>query len=297
MHCKTQPIIKSLKTYVRNKTIKQTVNTNQQKLHVRGLKKTFEIEEGFRRISRVVALEDLDLDVYEGELVTVIGPSGCGKSTLLMVVAGIYPYDSGTIQLDGRDIQEPGLDRGIVFQDFALFPWMTVANNVKFGLTNMGGVSKDEQQRITNKYLKLVNLQEFADVYPYRLSGGMKQRVGIARALATEPKILLMDEPFGALDAQTRKNLQRQLLNIWAETKKTIVFITHSVREAVFLSGRVVVLSNRPGKVIEIINVDLSMDERLSYSGAMHDYEIHLENLIESQIEEENEELVHYKRD
>ncbi|MFC1664660.1 ABC transporter ATP-binding protein [Pseudomonadota bacterium] len=269
------------------------MNTNQQKLHVRGLKKTFEIEEGFRRFSRVVALEDLDLDVYEGELVTVIGPSGCGKSTLLMVVAGIYPYDSGTIQLDGRDIQEPGLDRGIVFQDFALFPWMTVANNVKFGLTNMGGISKDEQQRITDKYLKLVNLQEFADVYPYRLSGGMKQRVGIARALATDPKILLMDEPFGALDAQTRKNLQRQLLNIWAETKKTIVFITHSVREAVFLSKRVVVLGNRPGKVIEIINVDLSMDERLSYSGAMHNYEIHLENLIESQIEDENQELVH----
>ena len=268
------------------------MNTGEPKLQVRDLTKSFEIEEGFRRISRVVALQNLDLDVYDGELVTMIGPSGCGKSTFLMVVAGIYPYDSGTIQLDGRDIQEPGLDRGIVFQDFALFPWMTVANNVKFGLSNMKGVSKKEQQETTEKYLKLVNLNEFADMYPYRLSGGMKQRVGIARALATEPKILLMDEPFGALDAQTRKNLQRRLLNIWAETKKTIVFITHSVREAVFLSQRVIVLSNRPGKVIELIDVDLSMEERLSYSSAMYDYEMHLENLIESQIEDEKEELV-----
>jgi NitT/TauT family transport system ATP-binding protein len=269
------------------------MNNDKLKLHVRGLSKTFEIEEGFNRISRVVALQDFDLDVSEGELVTVIGPSGCGKSTFLMVVAGIYPYDSGTIQLDGRDIQEPGLDRGIVFQDFALFPWMTVANNVKFGLTNMGTLSKQEQQETTEKYLNLVNLQEFADVYPYRLSGGMKQRVGIARALATEPEILLMDEPFGALDAQTRKNLQRQLLNIWSETKKTIVFITHSVREAVFLSERVVVMSNRPGKVIEIIDVNLTLEDRMSYSNAMHEYEVHLENLIESQIDDEKQELMY----
>ena len=256
------------------------------KLHVRNLHKSYVINEGFGRRSRVHALRNLNLDVNEGELVTVIGPSGCGKSTFLMVVAGIHPFDSGVLHLDGRPITAPGLDRGVVFQDFALFPWLTVRNNVKFGLS-MKGDPESEQGPIADRYLRLVNLQEFADVFPHRLSGGMKQRVGIARALATDPEILLMDEPFGSLDAQTRKSLQVQLLDIWRETKKTIVFITHSVREAVFLSQRVIVLSGRPGTVVEKINVDLSYEERISLSNPLMDYERHLENLIEQQIKDD----------
>ena len=253
------------------------------KLLVRNLDKSYIINEGFGKRSRVHALRGLDLEVNEGEFVTVIGPSGCGKSTFLMVVAGIHPFDSGVLLLDDRPISEPGLDRGVVFQDFALFSWMTVRNNVKFGLS-MKGMPEEEQHRISEHYLRLVNLQDFADVFPHRLSGGMKQRVGIARAMATEPEILLMDEPFGSLDAQTRKSLQIQLLDIWRETKKTIVFITHSVREAVFLSQKVVVLSARPGKVVETIRIDLTYEERVSLSGPLMEYERRLENLIEQQI-------------
>ena len=253
------------------------------KLLVQNLNKSYIINEGFGKRSRVHALRDLNLEVNEGEFVTVIGPSGCGKSTFLMVVAGIHPFDSGVLLLDGRPISEPGLDRGVVFQDFALFSWMTVRNNVKFGLS-MKGMPQEEQHRISEHYLRLVNLQEFADVFPHRLSGGMKQRVGIARAMATEPEILLMDEPFGSLDAQTRKSLQIQLLDIWRETKKTIVFITHSVREAVFLSQKVVVLSARPGKVVETILIDLTYEERISLSDPLMEHERRLENLIEQQI-------------
>lgn len=253
------------------------------KLLVQNLDKSYVINEGFGKRSRVHALRGLNLEVNEGEFVTVIGPSGCGKSTFLMVVAGIHPFDSGVLLLDGRPISEPGLDRGVVFQDFALFSWMTVRNNVKFGLS-MKGMPEEEQHRISEHYLRLVNLQDFADVFPHRLSGGMKQRVGIARAMATEPEILLMDEPFGSLDAQTRKSLQTQLLDIWRETKKTIVFITHSVREAVFLSQKVVVLSARPGKVVETIPINLTYEERVSLSGPLMEYERRLENLIEQQI-------------
>lgn len=256
------------------------------KLLVQNLNKSYVINEGFGQRSRVHALRGLNIEVNEGELVTVIGPSGCGKSTFLMVVAGIHPFDSGTLLLDGQPISEPGLDRGVVFQDFALFPWLTVRDNVKFGLS-MKGMSEDEQSRISEHYLHLVNLQEFADVFPHRLSGGMKQRVGIARAMATEPEILLMDEPFGSLDAQTRKSLQIQLLDIWRETKKTIVFVTHSVREAVFLSQKVVVLSSRPGKVVETIPVELTYEERISLSGPLIEYERRLEDLIEQQIEDD----------
>ncbi len=256
------------------------------KLLVQNLNKSYVINEGFGKRSRVHALRGLNIEVNEGELVTVIGPSGCGKSTFLMVVAGIHPFDSGTLLLDGQPISEPGLDRGVVFQDFALFPWLTVRDNVKFGLS-MKGMSEEEQSRISEHYIHLVNLQEFADVFPHRLSGGMKQRVGIARAMATEPEILLMDEPFGSLDAQTRKSLQIQLLDIWRETKKTIVFVTHSVREAVFLSQKVIVLSARPGKVVENILVDLTYEERISLSGPLMEYERRLEDLIEQQIEDD----------
>ena len=253
------------------------------KLLVQNLDKSYIINEGFGKRSRVHALRGLNIEVNEGEFVTVIGPSGCGKSTFLMVVAGIHPFDSGVLLLDGQPISEPGLDRGVVFQDFALFSWMTVRDNVKFGLS-MKGMPEKEQHRISEHYLRLVNLQEFADVFPHRLSGGMKQRVGIARAMATEPEILLMDEPFGSLDAQTRKSLQIQLLDIWRETKKTIVFITHSVREAVFLSQKVVVLSARPGKVVETIRIDLTYEERISLSDPLMEHERRLENLIEQQI-------------
>lgn len=254
------------------------------KLMIRNLEKYYSIDEGFGRTTRVHALKNINFDVDDGELLTIIGPSGCGKTTLLMAVAGIHSIDGGAIMLDGRPIGEPGLDRGIVFQDFALFPWMTVANNVRFGLRNKGGYSTAEQQKITAKYLKLVGLQDFADVYPHRLSGGMKQRVGIARALAPDPAILLMDEPFGALDAQTRKSLQRQLLEIWRLSGKTILFVTHSVREAVFLSRRVVVLSSRPGQIAEIVDIDLSFEDRMSAAVDLLTYERQIERLIENQV-------------
>lgn len=255
------------------------------KLQIRDLNKYYNIEEGFGQITRVHALKDINFEAFDGEFLTIIGPSGCGKTTLLMAIAGIQPIDTGTILLDGHAVSQPGLDRGIVFQDFALFPWMTVGSNVKFGLRNKGGYSKAERDQIAEHHLKLVGLQQFADVYPHRLSGGMKQRVGIARALAPDPAILLMDEPFGALDAQTRRSLQRQLLEIWQISAKTIIFVTHSVREAVFLSRRVLVLSSRPGQIAKIIDIDLSIDERLSGVEVMIEYEKQLEHLIEHQVE------------
>lgn len=195
----------------------------------------------------VIALSDVNLDIKTDRFTTIVGPSGCGKSTLLYMLAGFEMPTTGEIYLNGRKIKGPGPDRGFVFQDYALFPWKTVLGNVMFGLISNGKDRKTAKD-IARHYIDLVNLNGFEKAYPHTLSGGMKQRVAIARALAYDPEVLLMDEPFAALDAQTRKYMQGELVKIWGKFHKTIVFVTHSVVEAAFLSDIVVVMSARPGK-------------------------------------------------
>lgn len=202
------------------------------------------------------AIKDIDFSVKEGEFITLVGPSGCGKSTLLDLLLGLTTPAKGRILIDGREIKGPGLDRGIVFQQYALFPWKTARGNIEFGL-EAKGIPKSEWKEKVEYYLDLVGLKQFADRYPHELSGGMKQRVAIARSLAFNPDVLLMDEPFAALDAQTRETLQTELLRIWEKTGKTIIFITHGIDEAVYLGERVVVLSPNPGTVKKILDIPL----------------------------------------
>ena len=203
------------------------------------------------------AIQGIDFSVKEGEFITLVGPSGCGKSTLLDLLTGLTNPTKGRILIDGREINGPGLDRGIVFQQYALFPWKTARGNIEFGL-EAKGIPKKEWRERTDYYLDLVGLKSYSDRYPHELSGGMKQRVAIARSLAFNPDVLLMDEPFAALDAQTRETLQTELLRIWKKTGKTIIFITHGIDEAVFLGERVVVLSANPGTVKKVIEIPLN---------------------------------------
>jgi len=198
------------------------------------------------------ALSDINLKVGNREFVSVLGPSGCGKTTLLRIIAGLDSTTFGTIELDGEIIEGPSPQMVMIFQEYSLYPWRTVRDNVTFGL-EVEGMKKPQAREVALNYLHLVGLDEFAERYPYELSGGMRQRVTVARALAIEPQILLMDEPFGALDAQTRNMLQKELLEIWEKTRKTILFVTHSVDEAVYLSDRIVVLTPRPGRIRDII--------------------------------------------
>lgn len=202
----------------------------------------------------VNAVRDVSLDVEQGEFVSVVGPSGCGKTTILNMVAGFIPHSSGEILLNGKAIDGPGPERGVVFQSFALFPWKTVLDNVGFG-PKMRGVPKAERDKIAHEYLALAGLTHAANRYPNELSGGMQQRVGVVRALANNPAVLLMDEPFASVDAQTRMTLQEELTRIWQERRPTVIFITHDVPEAVFLANRVVVLSK--GRVLDQIKIDL----------------------------------------
>ena len=201
----------------------------------------------------VLALDQVSLSVASREFVALLGPSGCGKSTLLYLIGGFLPVESGTISVDGKRVQGPGPDRGIVFQHFALFPWKTVRGNILYGLERQG-MPKDEREQRALDFIKLVGLAGFEDSYPSQLSGGMKQRAAIARTLAFDPSILLMDEPFGALDAQTRGLMQGELLRIWQRTPKTVIFVTHDVQEAVYLAERVAVMSARPGRIKTIID-------------------------------------------
>ncbi|MET1534931.1 ABC transporter ATP-binding protein [Burkholderia sola] len=201
-----------------------------------------------------VALDDISFRTHRREFVCVIGPSGCGKSTLIRILAGLDAQTSGEVLLDGKPVDGPGADRGMVFQGYTLFPWLTVKKNVMFGL-RMNGSSSGVAEREALQWLDLVGLTRFADVYPHQLSGGMKQRVAIARALANRPRILLMDEPFGALDAQTRARMQTHLLDIWRNIDVTILFITHDLDEAIFLADRILVLKANPGGVQELIEV------------------------------------------
>ncbi|CAN7721388.1 MULTISPECIES: ABC transporter ATP-binding protein [Duganella] len=204
----------------------------------------------------LVALKDIDLDIPQGQFVCLLGPSGCGKSTLLNAVAGFALPSSGSITADGQLVTGPGPERGMVFQEYALFPWMTVADNVAFGL-EIKGMPKAQISAVVDKLLAMLSLTDFRNRYPKDLSGGMRQRVAIARVLALDSPIMLMDEPFGALDALTRRNLQDELLRIWAELKKTIIFVTHSIEEAIYLADRIVVMTYRPGTVKRDLMVDL----------------------------------------
>jgi len=201
----------------------------------------------------VLALDGVSLDVHDREFVALLGPSGCGKSTLLYLLGGFIPVEQGSITVAGKPIDGPGRDRGIVFQNFALFPWKTVRQNILYGLEKQG-VAKAERERRAREFIELVHLKGFEDSYPSQLSGGMKQRVAIARTLAVEPGILLMDEPFGALDAQTRALMHEELLAIIRRASKTVVFVTHDVREAVYLADRVAVMSARPGRIKQIVD-------------------------------------------
>jgi NitT/TauT family transport system ATP-binding protein len=201
----------------------------------------------------VTALEDVSLEVREREFLALLGPSGCGKSTLLYLVGGFMPTESGRILVGGAPVAGPGPDRGIVFQHFALFPWKTVRGNVLYGLERQN-MPREERERRAQSFIDLVGLSGFEDSYPSQLSGGMKQRTALARTLAFDPQILLMDEPFGALDAQTRHLMQTELLDIWMKTRKTVIFVTHDVQEAVYLAERVAVMSARPGRIKAIID-------------------------------------------
>ena len=201
-----------------------------------------------------VAIEDISLTINKNELVSILGPSGCGKTTVLRMIAGLVEPTSGAILVDGSKVTEPGPDRGMIFQDFALFPWRSVRKNVEFGL-ELAKIPKAERKEKVDRYLEIVGLTDFADARIHELSGGMKQRVGIARAMVNNPKVVLMDEPFGALDAQTRNIMQAGLIRILDKTDQTVVFVTHSVDEAVFLSDRIVILTKRPATIKEIIPV------------------------------------------
>ncbi|WP_127532461.1 ABC transporter ATP-binding protein [Paenibacillus kobensis] len=206
--------------------------------------------------STFTAVRDINFEVRDGEFMVIVGPSGCGKSTLLDMLGGLTKPSSGEILIDGKPIEGPGLDRGIVFQQYALFPWKTAKQNIEFGLEAKGVPRKERSERASH-FLELVGLAGFEQRYPHELSGGMKQRVAIARSLAYDPDVLLMDEPFAALDAQTRETLQGELLRIWEQTKKTIIFITHGIDEAVYLGQRVAVMTSRPGTIKQIIDIPI----------------------------------------
>jgi NitT/TauT family transport system ATP-binding protein len=225
---------------------------NGVKVCVKKVSKLF-VDEGGRQVK---ALDGVSFEVQEGEFLCILGPSGCGKTTLLRMLAGLDQPTSGELYLKDAPIMKPGPERGMIFQEFALFPWQTVIKNIEFGL-EIKGLSRRERSRIAGKYIEMIGLNGFENSYPHEISGGMKQRVAVARALANEPEVLLMDEPFGTLDAQTRHSMQEELLSIWHNTGKTILFVTHCVNETAFLAERAIVLTPRPGQIKESVQIDL----------------------------------------
>ena len=212
-----------------------------------------------RAAEKLIAVSDANLEIARGTFVTIVGPSGCGKSSLLLTIAGLVKPASGCVRVNGQPVSGPGRDRAVVFQDFALMPWRTVLANVRFGLElqRLPGLTAEDLTARAHRYVELVGLKGFEHYHPHQLSGGMRQRVGIARALAVDPEILLMDEPFGSLDAQTRDQMGRELIAIWEQNKKTALFVTHSIDEAIFLADQVVVMAANPGRITEMISVEL----------------------------------------
>ena len=243
------------------------------KVKIDGVRKVFNGRSG-----EMVALNGINMDILDNEFVCVVGPSGCGKSTLLNIIAGLMEPTSG------KKVQGTGVERGVVFQQYALFPWLTVKKNVEFGL-RLKNLPEDEIEEIAMKYIRMVDLEKFTNAYPKELSGGMKQRVAIARAYAVNPEVLLMDEPFGALDAQTRTQLQSELLKTWQEERKTCFFITHDVEEAIILAQRVVIMSARPGRIKEIVEIDIPYPR--TQETRMDPTFIELKNFIWSRVYQE----------
>jgi NitT/TauT family transport system ATP-binding protein len=248
-------------------------------IELTGVRQVFNVRDKRGRPQEFVALDGLDLSIRAGELFVLVGPSGCGKSTVLDLISGLNRPAGGSITVGGKEVTEPGLDRGFVFQQYTLLPWRTAQGNIEFALEAAGGLRRAERRERARAYLDLVGLTEFADRYPHELSGGMKQRVAIARSLSYEPEVLLMDEPYGALDAQTRERLQQELVSIWQRTGTTIVFITHDIDEAVFLGQRVGVMSSRPGRLKAVIDVALdraspNQDVRSTEQFARHRHQV-----------------------
>ncbi|WP_067649882.1 ABC transporter ATP-binding protein [Nocardia harenae] len=252
------------------------------KLALSGVRRQFSVRGSAQKFT---ALDDITLDVRAGEFLVLVGPSGSGKSTLLDLLGGLSKPTSGQILLDGAPVTGPGLDRGIVFQQYALLPWRTARANIEFGL-EAKGLRRKERREIADRYLELVGLTGFGDRYPQELSGGMKQRVAIARSLAFDPEVLLMDEPFAALDAQTREALQDELLRIWRATGKTILFITHGIDEAVYLGQRVAVLTSRPGRIKAVIEVELDREsgEDIRSTETFRAYRHEIWSLLHSEV-------------
>lgn len=242
--------------------------------------------------SKLVALKDVQIGIRGGEFFSIVGPSGCGKSTLLYILAGLIHYAEGSALINGKEIHKPALDRGIIMQQYALFPWRTVQKNVEFGLESKR-VPKRKRTQIAAEFIDLVGLSDFANRYPYELSGGMKQRVAIARALAYDPEVLLMDEPFAAVDEQTRSLLHEELLRVWETTRKTIVFVTHSIDEAIFLSDRVAVMTASPGTVRKIVDIELERprNNAVKLTPAFADYRSAIWRLLQTAGEHSEEKI------
>ena len=232
-----------------------------RKLEIDRLTKRYYVERDGRQ---VLALSDVSLSVADGEFMAIVGPSGCGKTTLLNIVAGLIPYDLGAVAIDGRRIAGPGVDRAVVFQHASLLPWRTIAGNIRYGMELQKRFDQAQMQERVDYFVNLVGLRGFEKHYPSELSGGMQQRVNLARALASDPAVLLMDEPFAALDAQTREFMQAELLKIWSQARKTVVFITHQINEAVYLADRVTVMSARPGRVKGVFDIPFERPRTLA---------------------------------
>jgi ABC-type nitrate/sulfonate/bicarbonate transport system ATPase subunit len=256
------------------------------KLSIEHLSKRYWFE---REEREVLAVSDVSLAVEDGEFLAIVGPSGCGKTTLLNIVAGLLPYEDGVVSIDGKQVKGPGVDRAVVFQHSALLPWRTIAGNVRYGMEMQRRFDEATMRQRADHFVKMVGLSGFEQHFPNELSGGMQQRVNLARALAADPKVLLMDEPFAALDAQTREFMQAELLKIWSQDRKTVLFITHQINEAVYLADRVAVMSARPGRLKGVFKVPFGRPRTLSLKRDPQFLEI--EDSIWQLIEEESQSL------
>lgn len=272
------------------------------KINAVNVKKAFSIKNDSGKKDQMTVLDDFNLQIYKGEFLSILGPSGCGKSTFLSILAGLTTKTSGELTVDGQPVNGVNKKHSVVFQGYALFPWLTVLQNVETGL-EIRGVPKKKRQETALEFIHMVGLQSFANRYPHELSGGMKQRVAIARSLAYDPDVLLMDEPFGALDAQTREILQTELLRIWEASKKTIIFITHSLDEAIYLSDRVAIMTTRPGKIKRIIDIPLERPRQFEIRNSeefvklrYEAWEVLKDEVLRAQNETNSQEAVNEKK-